>query len=229
MVSYCYLRNNFSVRNILSALIDGVLHNDAFKHIENEDKQQSWTKLLKFLHLYDDDINPVEYLRRMLVLGASQWLSGMHGSKENEKVKFGYSDSEWELIWSLMIEDGAWDKEGKYLKDNFAPEMLIRYAAHELKCHIIVVDLQLLRIQFCSGNFLKDDNIIIESPLILYATGNHFQSVFQKDHEYFIQLAHQLDMDNKSENFENSEQYDATSRTTSYNFMMEKTPEQSEE
>ena len=86
-----------------------------------------------------------------------------------------------------------------------------------------------MRIQFCSGNFLKDDNIIFESPLILYATGNHFQSVFQKDHEYFIQLSHQLDMDNKSENVENSEQNDTTSRSTSYNNMMEKTPEQSEE
>ena len=218
-----------------SALIDGVLHNDAFKHRKNEDMQQTWTTLLRDLKLYEDATNPVEFLRQKLVLGASQWLSGMHGSKENEKVKFGYSDSEWELIWSLMIEDGAWavpvlrDKRGNYLKDNFAPEMMIRYAAHELKCHIIVVDLQLARIQFCSGNFLKDDNTIFESPLILYATGNHFQSVFQKDHEYFIQLAHQLDIDDRSENITNSEQYDTTSRTTSYNNMKGKTQEQSEE
>ena len=91
-----------------SALIDGVLHNDAFKHRKNEDKQQSWTTLLRDLKLYENDTNPVEFLRQKLVLGASQWLSGMYGSKENEKVKFGYSDSEWELIWSLMsIEERA--------------------------------------------------------------------------------------------------------------------------
>ena len=135
----------------------------------------------------------------MLVLGASQWLSGMHGSKENDKVKFGYSEREWELIWSMMEEDGVWDvpslkdNNGKFLKENLAPEMLIRYAAHELKSHIIFVDLRLWRIQFCSGNFLRDKNVVFESPLILYATGNHFQSVFQTNHEYFIQLAQQLD------------------------------------
>ena len=212
------LRQISSTLEIFSALIDGVLHNDAFKHRKGDDKQQSWTKLLRDLKLYEDDTNPVEFLRQKLVLGASQWLSGMHGSKENEKAKFGYNDMEWELIWSLMNHDGAWtvpalrDAEGNYLKDNYAPEMLIRYAAHELKCHIIVIDLQLVRIQFCSGNFLKDDNVVFESPLILYATGNHFQSVFQMDHEYFIQLAHQLDMDIREEQAGSTEQYDATKR-----------------
>ena len=212
------LRQISSTLEIFSALIDGVLHNDAFKHRKGDDKQQSWTKLLRDLKLYEDDTNPVEFLRQKLVVGASQWLSGMHGSKENEKAKFGYNDMEWELIWSLMNHDGAWavpalrDAEGNYLKDNYAPEMLIRYAAHELKCHIIVIDLQLVRIQFCSGNFLKDDNVVFESPLILYATGNHFQSVFQTDHEYFIQLAHQLDMDIREEQAGSTEQYDATKR-----------------
>ena len=123
----------------------------------------------------------------------------MHGSKENEKLKFGYNDKEWEFIWSMMDEDGVWDvpslkdENGNFLKENFAPEMLIRYAAHELRSHIIVIDLGLLRIQFCSANFLRDNNGVFESPLILYATGNHFQSVFQVNHEYFIQFAQQLE------------------------------------
>ena len=130
----------------------------------------------------------------------------MYGSKENEKLKFGYTSQEWELIWSQMFEKGAWDvstlknNDGTYLKENFAPEMMIRFAAHEIKCHIIVIDLQLSRIQFCSGNFLKDNNVIFDSPLILYATGNHFQSVFQIDHDYWIKLASELEKaDHKDE------------------------------
>ena len=144
--------------DILKALIDGILHNDAFKHTRNEGKQESWTALIRDLKLYDHDINPVMYLRKRLVLGASQWLSGLRGSKENEQTKFGYTDTEWQWIWSLMAEDGAWavpaitDSNGRHIKENYAPEMLIRYAAHEFKCHIIVFDLQLMRIQFCSGN-----------------------------------------------------------------------------
>ena len=175
----------------------------------------------------------MEFLRAHLVLGASQWLSGMHGSKENEKVKFGYSDREWEWIWSLMVEDGAWavpalkDNEGNYLKENFAPEMLIRYAAHELKCHIIVVDLQLVRIQFCSGNFLKDGNVVFESPLILYATGNHFQSVFQKDHAYFINLAQELEREDREEKEGEKEQYKTINTVSSYD-MMAKIEDQSD-
>ena len=143
------------------------------------------------------------YLRRRLVLGASEWLNGMHGSKENDKIKFGYTDREWEWIWSSIIEDGAWavpalrDKDGNYIKENFAPELLIKYAAHALKSHIIVFDLQLNRIQFCSGNYLKDDNVIFDSPLILYSTGGHFQSVFATDHEYVIQLTNQLEFENR--------------------------------
>ena len=172
-------------------------------HLSISNKQESWTTLLKELRIYDVDTDPVTFLRNKLVWGASEWLAGMHSSKENEKVKFGYTDLEWEWIWSLMNEDGAWavptlrDHEGKYVKENFSPEMLIRYAAHEIRCHIVVIDLQLTRIQFCSGNFLKDNNVVFNSPLIMYATGSHFQSVFQKDHDYFIQLANELDMETR--------------------------------
>ena len=146
--------------------------------------------LLREFRIYETDTDPVIYMRKQLVQGASEWLSGMHDSKENEKLKFGYSSQEWDFIWSEMSKKGAWDvptlknSDGSYLKDNFAPEMMIRFAAHEIKCHIIVIDLSLFGIQFCSGNFLKDNNVIFNSPLILYATGNHFQSVFPVDHDY---------------------------------------------
>ena len=171
------------------------------------------------------DLEHKLYLRRMFVLGAAEWLVGMHGSKENEKLKFGYTDREWEWIWSTMIEDGAWavpalrDTEGNYLKENFAPELMIKYAAHELKCHIIVFDLQLNRIQFCSGNYLKDENVIFDSPLILYATGGHFQSVSAIDNEYVIQLTNQLELENRHDSVESHVTSEEISKTS--NCLME--------
>ena len=133
---------------------------DGFKQTEELKHTQSQLQLLQDLGFNSNmsDIEHKLYLRRRLVLGAAEWLVGMHGSKENEKLKFGYTDKEWEWIWSTMIEDGAWavpalrDIDGNYIKENFAPELLIKYAAHKLKRHIIVFDLQLNRIQFCYGN-----------------------------------------------------------------------------
>ena len=43
---------------------------------------------------------------------------------------------------------------------------------------------------------MKLNNVVFESPLLLYATGNHFQSVMQEDHEYFINLAKELELNN---------------------------------
>ena len=98
-----------------------------------------------------------------------------------------------------MLEDGAWavpdikDSHGNSIKGNFAPEILIKYIAHALKSHIIVFDLLLNRIQFLSGNHLKNNNVVFDSPLLLYTTGGHFQAIFQKDHDFFIHYAKQLD------------------------------------
>ena len=188
---------------IYLAIIDGVLNNEAFRHIEGENNLESWTNLLKELKFHEDmDYQEhTQFLRGRFVTGAAEWLSGSHGSRENDKEKLGYNDYEWETIWSLMLEDGAWalpslrDKEGKYLKENLAPEMLIKFVAHDLKAHIIVFDLLLNNIQFCSGNHLKSNNVIFESPLILYATGGHFQAVFQRDHTFFLNLAKKLDIE----------------------------------
>ena len=71
--------------------------------------------------------------------------------------------------------------------------ILIKYIAHELKSHIIVFDLLLKRVQFLSGNHVKDNNVVFDSPLLLYNTGGHFQSVFQQDREYFIKYAKELE------------------------------------
>ena len=76
-------------------------------------------------------------------------MAGKCGSKENQKEVLGYTDSEWEYIWSEMMEDGAWavpalkDLSGNWVKDNCAPEMMIQYIAHDLRCHIVVFDLVL--------------------------------------------------------------------------------------
>ena len=181
-----------------------MLNNEAFRHTAGEQNQESWIGLLHDLKFFEnmDDLGHVSYLRQRFVMGFSHWMAGNHGSLENTQLMFGYSDVEWREIWSLMNEDGAWavpplrDNFGNFLKDNHAPELFIRFAAHELKCHIIVFDMQLKRMQFCSGNILRRNNVIFSSPLLLYATGSHFQSVFQKDHEYFIELALQLEIEN---------------------------------
>ena len=142
------------------------------------------------------------YLRRRFVLGAAGWMAGGNGSLQNDKILFDYTDEEWEFIWMTMLEDGAWavpgikDTEGNVIKENNAPEILIKFIAHELKSNIIVFDLQLNIVQFISGNLLKSDNVVFDSPLMLYATGSHFQSVVQEDHEFFISYVQSLEADN---------------------------------
>ena len=71
--------------------------------------------------------------------------------------------------------------------------MFIKYIAHDLKCHIIIFDLLLGQVQFCSANHLKENNVSFDSPILLYCTGGHFQAVFQKNHEYFISYAKELE------------------------------------
>ena len=79
------------------------------------------------------------YLRQRFALGASRLLSGVDNSKQNDKELFGYTDNEWKFIWTTMSENGAWavpgikDQEGNTIKENWAPEMFIKYIAHELK------------------------------------------------------------------------------------------------
>ena len=132
-------------------------------------------------------------------MGAAEWMSGRHDSKQNDKEILGYSDEEWNFIWDTMLEDGAWavpdikDSLGNTIKGNHAPEMFIKYIAHDLQCHIIVFDLLLGQVQFCSANHVKDENVSFDSPILLYTTGGHFQSVFPKDQEYFINFARELE------------------------------------
>ena len=98
-----------------------------------------------------------------------------------------------------MREDGAWavpsirDHDGNVLKENQAPELFLKYIAHDLKCNILVVDLYNNTVELCSGNQLLDNNVKFDSPLILYTTGSHFQSVFPKDHEFFISYVKELE------------------------------------
>ena len=182
------------------------MENNAFKHNTGDMHNETWTQLLLDFGFFDDQENHMMDLRRRFVLGAADWCAGNNGSLRNDKEILGYTDTQWEYIWNTMLEDGAWavpgitDGQGNVIKENFAPEMLINYIAHELRCHIIVFDLVLDKIQFVSGNHLKQNNVIFDSPLLLYATGSHFQSVFQYDHEFFITLARQLETNNNSGN-----------------------------
>jgi hypothetical protein len=145
-------------------------------------------------------------------MGAAEWMSGGHNSKQNDKEVFGYLDEEWNYIWATMLEDGAWavpnvkDDFGNNIKDNLAPEIFLKYIAHDLKCHIIVFDLLLGQVQFCSANHVKDNNASFDSPILLYSTGGHFQSVFPKDQEFFANYARELEeRNNVTPSFSNQE------------------------
>ena len=187
---------------LIIAITDGIMENDAFKHNRGELHNETWTQLLLDLRLFDESEDQTMALRRRFVLGAADWLAGNNGSLRNDKELLGYTDTQWEYIWNTMLVDGAWavpgitDDKGNVIKENDAPELLIKYIAHDLRCHIIVFDLLLDRIQFISGNHLKQNNVVFQSPLLLYATGSHFQAVFQYDHEYFINLAQELEKGN---------------------------------
>ena len=176
------------------------------KNNEGDQLNSTWTALLRDLQCFEDLDDHLNMLRRRWVIGASDWLAGNNNSKQNQKELLGYSDDEWEYIWATMMEDGAWavpslkDTSGNWLKDNCAPEMMIQYIAHDLRCHIVVFDLPLNTVQFCSANHLKDDNVVFNSPLLIYSTGSHFQSVFPKSHEFFIQYADNLEEENTGPN-----------------------------
>ena len=175
------------------------------KHNKGEQPNKSWTKLLKELNLDGDFNNNTSHLRTKWVFGASESLTGKNGSKINYKDALGYTDDEWYFIWSTLLEDGAWDvpsikdSTGEIVKENFAPEMFIKYIAHELQCHIIICDLKLNRVQFCSANILKDNNLAFDSPLLLYTTGSHFQSVLPQNHRFFEVYAKQLEIENSAD------------------------------
>ena len=175
------------------------MNNDAFKHTAADSRNETWTELLVDFKIFDGMDDQIMYLRRRFVLGAAEWMAGKNGSMQNDKLLFDYTDGEWEFIWMTMLEDGAWavpsitDGNGKYVKENNAPEILMKFIAHDLKANILVFDLQLNIIQFVSGNLLKADNVVFDSPLLMYATGSHFQSVLQTDHDFFINYAKELE------------------------------------
>ena len=172
-------------------------------------QSKSWNNLLKELNLDKDFDNNTSTLRTKWVLGASASLAGKNGMKMNYKDELGYTDEEWCIMWSTMMEDGAWsvsdikDSTGKGVKENFAPEMLIKYIAHHIRCHIIVFDLKMDNVQFCSANILKDNNLAFDSPLLLYSTGSHFQSVMPQNHRFFEEYAKQLEIENSQDHKKN--------------------------
>ena len=153
----CELSPNATPRDgncLLHAILDGILNNDAFKHTNGTDETECWVDLLKKLRIYDED-ETILSLRKRWVKGASEWLAGGNGSKVNDKVLLDYSDEEWDYIWSTMIKDGAWavpslkDASGNFVKENQAPELLIKFIAHDLHCNLIVFDLFNQTVEFC--------------------------------------------------------------------------------
>ena len=91
---------------ILSAVVDVILNNDAIKNNKGESLNETWTKLVQDLELFENHENNTNFLRNKWVWGAAEWMAGENGSKQNDKELFGYSDNEWQYIWSTMLEDG---------------------------------------------------------------------------------------------------------------------------
>ena len=202
MVSINYKITQSSM--ILSGIIDNLLHNTSIV----DDKHGMWAQQLREMQFWENMHNLPMYLRRRWVSGAKEWLSGLHGSKENDKDKLGYTDHEWDYIWSSMLVDRAWslpaitDHYGNPIKDNLAPELFIKFIAHDVRCHIIVFDLTLDIIQFCSANHLKSNNSIFDAPILLYCTGNHFQAVHPTNQDYFVHYARNLEYSQSNANAE---------------------------
>ena len=215
--NFCYMTE------LLVAISDGILNNDAFKHTTGDANNDTWTQLLLDLKFFDDADDHIMELRRRFVFGAADWMAGNHGSMQNDKLLFGYTDSQWQYVWNTMLEDGAWavpgisDGSGNIIKENFVPEILIKFIAHDLRCHIIVFDLVLDSIQFISGNHLKANNVVFDSPLMIYSTGSHFQSVFQVDHEFFLNFSKDLEVRNYAFNPESTSKDDKEESLSSIN------------
>ena len=200
IILFVYIFSN----DLISAICDSIINNDALKHNAKEQLNETWSNLLKEMKFYEGTDDHLMYLRSRWVMGAAELMEGGQESKQNDKENLGYSDEEWDYIWTTMLEDGAWavpsikEDSGKVLKENLAPEMFIKFIAHDLQCNIIIFDLLLGQTQFCSANHLKDDNVSFDSPILLYSTGSHFQAVFPKDQEFFINYARQLEERNNT-------------------------------
>ena len=162
----------------LLAILDGIENNDAFKHNKQEHLNETWVQLMQDLRFWEETDGHVSYLRSKWVIGSSEWMSGLNNSKQNDKILLGYSDNEWEYIWATMLEDGAWnvphikDSAGNITKHNYAPEMLIKYIGHDLRCHIIVFDLIL-------NKFSSAQQII--SSLKMLLLNHHYYSITLED------------------------------------------------
>ena len=156
---------------IVVAIVDGLLNCDSLKYTLSGNLRDEWVNVISDLKL-GQGIDQSIQLRNRWVKGSSEWMAGYHGSLQNYKDVFQYSDDEWDFIWSTMRKDKAWDvpnikdSAGNLLKGNYAPELMIKFIAHDIRCHIIVFDLPSGSTQFCSGNCLKNDNLAFESPLL---------------------------------------------------------------
>ena len=98
IVYYMVIRKKYSISySILffTAVLDSLLNDDALKHNGNDDLNQTWVNLLKDLKVWENIDNHMMYLRTRWVHGCKEWLSGQHGSKENDKnnLRFNYSVS----------------------------------------------------------------------------------------------------------------------------------------
>ena len=122
-------------------MVDELLQTLALESEENL-KDSALYNIVKELSLLEENEHRITNLRRRWVTGAYEWMAGKHGSLQNLKEYFEYNDEEWHYVWNTMIKDRAWsvpniyDELGNEKKQNFAPEMMIKFIAHDIRCHI---------------------------------------------------------------------------------------------
>ena len=145
----------------------------------------------------DDNKTKVVKMRAAFVQHAEQVLCGREGSSQNLKEIYNYTDTEWVYIWSLLRSPGTWevpditDDDGKVVKLNQAPEMMLLAIADYLQADIVVFDLHNKTVQRNLANSCREGNKLWRQPLLLYYNrqGTHYQSLLSQDTEGFVSFS----------------------------------------
>ena len=73
---------------LFHAISDGMVNNEALKHNGTDISNQIWNHVLKDLKFFGNEDDHIKYLRTRFVFGASEFMAGGHGSKQNDKSTF---------------------------------------------------------------------------------------------------------------------------------------------
>ena len=90
---------------LMHAIADFILNEEVIKMR----RHTSPADLSRDLEVYNMSGHNTMILRKRWVRGAYEWLAGKHGSLQNLKDVFQYTDDEWSFVWSTLIHDKTWN------------------------------------------------------------------------------------------------------------------------